>query len=920
MEHIKLSNTLYNNNNNKMSAIPLLTPMRLSYEEESKAEDRVYESKEGEGGHPPKEPLSEDEDESKSAAPTRSSLAPSAEESVFLCRERAVIPSFTVGDTPAWFANQETTVERILCPSGNPPWDLESRSTLLCQQMQSGKTGTYLLYAVTMLLTNDPDGRPLVDKVVILSAFSDNNLKAQIQTDLEALVDRLDCDERDKCNLRNKFKVFHLGDLPRKGKGGNAIGPNTLVIHDECHVGQSEKQTIEACFSEAGIEKVFLGDCSQLEEKNMWYLAVSATPFSELVANEQFQQQKTIVMGETSDAYTGVGKLIAGGHVDYYDVRERGEFLRAKIEEHGRGEPGWIIIRAANRSSAGRNSAYEDTIAAADEADIPIKEHNCKVSVDDRVGRAWYTPEDLAAGADNTEPGVVPTPNFLKKPPLSGRTTVVIIAGAFRMGANLPKTHIKAVIDTTANSACDTVLQGLLGRACGYWEPGPEFRVYLSQSTRTSVEKYARGFSQAADPRAPERMLHGRAMNATGGPIKAVMSFTTDTGVVYLQSDDGPEQIHVSADFFGRTILEVVVGKAYRSFPPIKIEKSLWDEHYGGVQKSELSAIHNIIGHTSGEGNAFQIVQNYHAKTLHEERVCGIEWDSHAVLQRIRNAGRVQVHHHSLNDIALLSDGVGASRLETAVDEGKNCLFNYSNFITQKSSEDIGDISLVLFHDSVSDARYLTGAYRMEADWTDVKKKEAWRQSVAECANYHPVKSAEEVPIADSGGQQCPIGKEQLKSWVSTRNFIHQSMIASFTSRGGHLPNTSISDVVIDPTRWGVSFSQTTFEEKLRNAKPLWNPARHQHLQEGDQNFHLTPGSLKFEKKLSEGDTVRYTRPGPRRGEIGIVTRIFRDTGKVQVTPNTPGLKFNKQSEANFEIVESRVWAYKSITWDRTPA
>ena len=910
MEHIKLSNTLYNNNNNKMSALPLLTPMRLSeyqeldgateqssFEEESKAEDRVYESKEGEGGHPPKEPLSEDEDESKSAAPTRSSLAPSAEESVFLCRERAVIPSFTVGDTPAWFANQETTVERILCPSGNPPWDLESRSTLLCQQMQSGKTGTYLLYAVTMLLTNGPDDEKLVDNVVVLSAFSDNNLKAQIETDRDDLIDRLDLTGRKKDKLRKDIKVFHLSDLPRNGKGGNAIGPNTLVIHDECHVGQSEKQTIEACFSEAGIEKVFLGDCSQLEEKNMWYLAVSATPFSELSANDLFQQQKTIVMGETSDAYTGVGKLIERGHVEYYDVRERGEFLRAKIEEHSRGEPGWIIIRAANRSSAGRNSAYEDTIAAADEADIPIKEHNCKVSVDDRVGRAWYTPEDLAAGADNTEPGVVPTPNFLKKPPLSGRTTVVIIAGAFRMGANLPKTHIKAVIDTTANSACDTVLQGLLGRACGYWEPGPEFRVYLSQSTRTSVEKYARGFSQAADPRAPERMLDGRAMNVTAGHKKAGMSFTTDTGVAYLQSGDC---------------------KAYRSFPPIKIEKSLWDEHYdaGLGASSEMSAIHNIIGHTSEEGEALPIVQNYHAKTYHDEN--GIEWFAQDVLQRIRNYVS-SVHRHNTSGVtAQLQEQ--SSKLATAADEGKNCLFNYSNFITHKSSEDIGDISLLLFHDSVSDARYLTGAYRMAADWTDVKKKEAWRQSVAECANYHPVKSAEDVPIADSGGQQCPIGPEQLKSWPSTRNVVHQSMIASFTSRGGHLPNTSISDVVIDPTRWGVSFSQTTFEEKLRNAKPLWKPARHQHLQEGDQNFHLTPGSLKFEKKLSEGDTVRYTRPGPRRGEIGIVTRIFRDTGKVQVTPNTPGLKFNKQSEANFEIVESRVWAYKSITWDRTPA
>lgn len=847
------------------------------------------------------DPPSEDEDESKSAPSARSSLAPTGEEAVFLCRKGAVIPSFTDGAKPACFPPQKATVRKILCPSGTSPASSWSRSTLLCQQMQSGKTGTYLVYAVTMLLTNGSDGRPLVDKVVILSAFSDNNLKKQIMGEMKKLVDRLDRDEREKGNILDRIKVYHLGDLPRNGKGGDAIGPYTLVIHDECHVGQSEKQTIEACFGEAGIEKVFLGDCSQLAEKKMWYLAVSATPFSELSANDLFNQQKTIVMGETSDAYTGVGKLIERGHVEYYDVRERGEFLRAKIDQHSHGEPGWIIIRAANRSSAGRNSAYEATIAAAEAAGLPIKEHNCKVSVAER--REWYTPEDLAAGddddnyGDNTEPGVVPTSNFLKKPPLSGRTTVVIIAGAFRMGADLPKEHIKALVDTTAKSSCDTVLQGLLGRACGYWEPPPEFRVYLSESTRVSVENYALSFSQSAVLPAPERMLHGRAMNATGGAIKPGKSFTTDAGVMYMTSQDANP-------------------KAYRSFPPIKIDGSLWSAHHDSQRGGEMSAIHNIIGHTSEEGDAFQIVQNYHANTDHDEN--GIEWCAQIVLQRIRNYVH-SVHRHDTSGVTAQKDQQ-SSKLATAADEGKNCLFNYSNFITTHSSVDIGDISLLLFHDPDSDTRYLTGAYRMEADWATVKEKEAWRQSVAERANYHPAKSSEEVPIADSGGQQCPFGEEQSRSWSSTRNYIHQCMIASFRKRAGHHPAPRVTNIVIDYRRWTRNFrDQAEFEACLRNARILWNPTRQQDCQEGDQNFRLTPDSLKFEKKISEGDTVRYTRPGPRRGETGIVTRIYSDTGKVQVTPNTPGLKkFNKQSEANFEIVESRVWAYKSISWDIT--
>tara|TARA_B110000858_G_scaffold123387_1_gene140710 strand:- start:3521 stop:6055 length:2535 start_codon:yes stop_codon:yes gene_type:complete len=841
-----------------------------------------------------------------SSAPACSSPAHSGRESVFSCRRRAAnqLIVFTDGDTPAWFANQETTVRWILCPSGLPR-DLESRSTLLCQQMQSGKTGTYLLYALTMLLTDDPDDEKLVDNVVILSAFSDNNLKAQIETDRDDLITRLALSDRKKDRLREQIKVYHLGDLPRNGKGRGAIGPNTLVIHDECHVGQSEKQTIEACFSEAGIEKVFLGDCSQLAEKNMWYLAVSATPFSELVANEQFNQQKTVVMGETSDEYIGVGKLIKRRHVEYYDVRERGEFLRAKIDQHGRGEPGWIIIRAANRSSAGRNSAYDDAIASAAAAGLPVKEHNCQVSEAKR--REWYTREDLDAGVDNTAPGVVPTSNFLEKPPLSGMTTVVIIAGAFRMGANLPKTHIKAVIDTTVNSACDTVLQGLLGRACGHWEPGSEFRVYLSQSTRTAVENYARAFSQAADPPAPERMLDGTAMNVTAGSIKAGMSFTTDTGVVYLQSRDG---------------------KAYRSFPPIKIEASLWraqlDAHDDG---GDLSAIHNIIGQTAIGGDSLQIVQKYHAKTLHSSN--GLEWDSHAVIRLIRNAGKPRENFLNSgltpkkHDLSCPSykDADVSSQLAIASEEGKNFLYDKTNHVTEHDTTEIGDISLLLFHDPGSGVRYLTGAYRMVADWADVKKKQARRQSVAERANCHPAKSTEEGPIADSGGQQCPIGEEQLRDMESFLSFVKASMAASLTSRGGHLPNTIISDfTIINPTLWAKGMSQAQFEDQLTGEVSGIPPPPLEDRVDGDRCYRLTvcgARTLKFERKFSVGDTVRKLN-GTDIGQTGIIDVIDRHMGKVQVTRNTPGRKWNKQSEAKFELVESRVWAYKSISWERT--
>jgi hypothetical protein len=207
----------------------------------------------------------------------------------------------------------------------------------------------------------------------------------------------------------------------------------------------------------------------------------------------------------------------------------------------------------------------------------------------------------------------------------------------------------------------------------------------------------------------------------------------------------------------------------------------------------------------------------------------------------------------------------------------------------------------------------------MVADWADVKKKQARRQSVAERANYHPAKSTEEGPIADSGGQQCPIGEEQLRDMESFLSFVKPSMAASLTSRGGHLPNTRISDfTIINPTLWGMS--QAQFEDQLTGEVSGIPPPPLEERVAGDRCYRITvcgARTLKFERKFSVGDTVRKLN-GTDIGQTGIIDVIDRHMGKVQVTPNTPGLKFIKQSEANFELVESRVWAYKSISWERT--
>ena len=65
--------------------------------------------------------------------------------------------------------------------------------------------------------------------------------------------------------------------------------------------------------------------------------------------------------------------------------------------------------------------------------------------------------------------------------------TIVIIKELCRMGTVVPKQHISFVMETSTNPRTDTVLQGLLGRMCGY--PGGSFgycvsndiNIYISQ-------------------------------------------------------------------------------------------------------------------------------------------------------------------------------------------------------------------------------------------------------------------------------------------------------------------------------------------------------------------------------------------------------------------------------------------------------
>jgi len=85
---------------------------------------------------------------------------------------------------------------------------------------------------------------------------------------------------------------------------------------------------------------------------------------------------------------------------------------------------------------------------------------------------------------------------FMKVQP--SKTTLVHICGKFRMGQVVPKQYIAMVYEQSNNPNADTILQGLLGRMCGYKDKGAhtEVDIYVSATTEELVRKYSRAWSE----------------------------------------------------------------------------------------------------------------------------------------------------------------------------------------------------------------------------------------------------------------------------------------------------------------------------------------------------------------------------------------------------------------------------------------
>lgn len=325
------------------------------------------------------------------------------------------------------------------------------RYVMLLAQMQSGKTFVYTFVMCEMFRQRK------VEKVIIFSGNAEVALREQTRRCMEdeeyqifykeylesigVQQDIVDfCWEGLKLMITskesNKFEVIWGTELKKR----MAPKTKTLFIWDESHFAQDQGMCPDKFLSQMGIMPN--GDWRPLLERENYVLSVSATSFSEASDAIHHDQCKAVVTFSPGSDYMSIKKMKENGMIVPFESPKVCvlEQMRSSVTRVGQRKYG--IIRIGHNVGAGNEDEkfYKD-ISKKTKWNIKL----------------YY---------DTTDPTRIDSLECLNHEP--ERNTLILVKDHCRMGQQLPKENISFVIETAVTSRTDVLLQGLLGRMCGY--------------------------------------------------------------------------------------------------------------------------------------------------------------------------------------------------------------------------------------------------------------------------------------------------------------------------------------------------------------------------------------------------------------------------------------------------------------------
>jgi hypothetical protein len=329
------------------------------------------------------------------------------------------------------------------------------RWAILLAQMQSGKTETYLFVCCELIRLS------IVNSVVIFSGNADTDLRDQLKKEVEGKGDakfygkyEIYLEETENLVTRVRNPIMAKIKTSIEVLWGTELNKNkksyskTLFVWEEAHHAQSVHQCPDKFLKKIGVSAD--GNKAILKQKDNFVLSVSATPFSEYSDFHHFGQFKQVVYMKPGVGYNSVKDILTSGRLKPFKNVETG--LRTALSTP-HSSPKYAIVRISQST------------------EVKVK----KIISEEFPEWCVVVFDSISTGLAKEEGERVW--NGMKDAPL--RDTIILLRGKCRMGKNLEKQHVLFVMETAKNSNTDTILQGLLGRVCGYSTGSNLVDVYL---------------------------------------------------------------------------------------------------------------------------------------------------------------------------------------------------------------------------------------------------------------------------------------------------------------------------------------------------------------------------------------------------------------------------------------------------------
>lgn len=346
---------------------------------------------------------------------------------------------------------------------------------VLYAECQSGKSGTFHKVAQLMLTGEEP--QRIVDRVYILCGSSETRLRDQAKKDAMFFNPMHYAAGAIRVIFHSEFEKTHDINVHR-----------ALIIVDESHLDQNATQKFKEFAHRNGFE--FTGeDFESMRETETYILSVSATPYSEL-SNIMHKKtpHKFVARLMPGDGYRGLDYYNTKEHIKTtFRIQENSrrffDIVRAKGNKYN-------IVRAVGEketstTAALRAGARTEHVRLLEYSmrrqDIAITWDEWDTLVNDKMEAARKElRREGASEADIRAEQIRIYNTFPCLEEAPAEPTIVLIKGTLRCGKVVPKKHIGIVWEDSKNPATDVIVQGLLGRMCGYEFGDAMPDIYLS--------------------------------------------------------------------------------------------------------------------------------------------------------------------------------------------------------------------------------------------------------------------------------------------------------------------------------------------------------------------------------------------------------------------------------------------------------